>query len=94
LLTRLQKWCALKAWDLQVANRSGMKKARTAIARKLAFILHRMWLGGTKFHVGHRGACKLNSPRYCFNIPTGTTVLTGSPNSVRLAQLRKTRFQH
>jgi len=49
LLTRVQKWCALKAWGLRVAKRSGMKKARTAVARKLAVILHHMWLDDTEF---------------------------------------------
>ncbi|HYQ70793.1 MAG TPA: IS110 family transposase [Gammaproteobacteria bacterium] len=49
LLTRVQKWCALKAWGLRIAKRSGMKKARTAVARKLAVILHRMWRDGTEF---------------------------------------------
>ncbi len=49
LLTRVQKWCALKAWGLRLAKRSGMKKARTAVARKLAVILHRMWRDGTEF---------------------------------------------
>ena len=33
LLTRVQKWCALKAWGLRIAKRSGMKKARIAVAR-------------------------------------------------------------
>jgi len=49
LLTRVQKWCALKAWGLRLAKRSGMKKARTAVARKLAVIMHRMWRDGTEF---------------------------------------------
>jgi transposase len=49
LLTRVPKWCALKAWGLRIAKRSGMKKARTAVARKLAVILHHMWLDGTEF---------------------------------------------
>src|SRR5450755_4075452 len=50
LLTRVQKWCALKAWGLRLAKRSGMKKARTAVARKLAVILLHMWRDGTQFH--------------------------------------------
>ena len=50
LLTRVQKWCALKAWGLRLAKRSGMKKARTAVAGKLAVILLRMWRDGTQFH--------------------------------------------
>ena len=49
LLTRVPKWCALKAWGLRIAKRSGMKKARTAVARKLAVILHHMWRDGTEF---------------------------------------------
>lgn len=49
LLTRVPQSCALKAWGLRIAKRSGMKKARTAVARKLAVILHRMWLEGTEF---------------------------------------------
>jgi transposase len=49
LLTRVQKLCALKAWGIRLAQRSGMKKARTAVARKLAVILLRMWRDGTEF---------------------------------------------
>ena len=49
LLTRVQKWCALKAWGLRIAKRSGMKKARIAVARKLAVILLRMWRDNTEF---------------------------------------------
>lgn len=49
LLTRTQKWCALKAWGLRLAKRVGMKKAKVAVARKLAIILHRMWRDGTSF---------------------------------------------
>lgn len=49
LLTREQKWCALKAWGLRIAKRSGMKKARIAVARKLAVILLRMWRDNTEF---------------------------------------------
>jgi len=49
LLTRVQKWSALKAWGLRLAKRAGMKKARTALARKLAVVLHRMWRDGTQF---------------------------------------------
>ena len=49
LLTRTQKWCKLKSWGLRLAKRSGGKKARTAVARKLAVLLHRMWCDGTNF---------------------------------------------
>ncbi len=49
LLTRVHKWCALKAWGLRLAKRVGFKKAKVAVARKLAVILHRMWIDGTRF---------------------------------------------
>ncbi len=49
LLTRVQKWCALKAWGLRLAKRVGFKKAKVAVARKMAVILHRMWIDGTPF---------------------------------------------
>ncbi len=49
LLTRVGKWSALKAWGLRLANRVGFKKAKVAVARKLAVILHRMWRDGTDF---------------------------------------------
>ena len=49
LLTRTGKWSALKAWGLRLAKRSGMKKATVAVARKLAVIMHRMWIDGSAF---------------------------------------------
>jgi transposase len=49
LLTRTQKWSWLKAWGMQVARRRGGKKAIVALARRLAVILHRMWIDGSQF---------------------------------------------
>jgi len=49
LLTRVAKWCGLKAWGLRLVKRIGFKKARVAVARKLAVIMHRMWSDGTDF---------------------------------------------
>jgi transposase len=49
LLTRVAKWSALKAWGVKLAKRSGLRKAKVAVARKLAVILHRMWIEGTEF---------------------------------------------
>jgi transposase len=37
------------AWAMRVAKRAGMKKAKVALARKLAVVLHRMWVDGTEF---------------------------------------------
>ena len=49
LLTRWQGFSSLKAWGLAVAQRRGRKRATVAVARKLAVILHRMWVDGTTF---------------------------------------------
>lgn len=50
LLTRVAMWSALKAWGMRIAKRSGIRKAKVAVARKLAVILHRMWVDGTEFN--------------------------------------------
>lgn len=49
ILTRPIKGGLLKSWALRVAGRAGMKKAKVALARKLAVILHRMLVSGTSF---------------------------------------------
>ena len=46
---RVQKWSALKAWGLRIAKRSSMMNAVVAVARKLAVILHRLWLEDRDF---------------------------------------------
>ena len=49
LLTRVPQWCKLKAWGHRLWKRIGFKKAKIAVARKLAVMLHRMWREGTDF---------------------------------------------
>jgi transposase len=49
LLTRVPKWSALKAWGMKLVKRNGLSKAKVAVARKLAVIMHRMWVDGTEF---------------------------------------------
>jgi len=39
-----------KAWGVRLAKRSGLRKAKVAVARRLAVILHRMWIEGTEFN--------------------------------------------
>ena len=39
----------LKSWALRVAQRAGMKKAKVALACKLAVVLHRMLADGRSF---------------------------------------------
>src|SRR5258707_15636573 len=48
-MLRSKKWSWLKAWAMQIARRCGMKKAIVALARRLAVIMHRMWVDGTEF---------------------------------------------
>ena len=40
---------ALKSWAMKLARRGGMNKAKIALARRLAVILHRMLADGTTF---------------------------------------------
>lgn len=49
MLTRVKKWSWLKAWAINLAKRSGQRKAIVALARRLAVIMHRMWSDGTDF---------------------------------------------
>ena len=49
LLSPRTRFSALKRWGLEVAKRRGNKRAKVAVARKLAVILHRMWIDGTTF---------------------------------------------
>ena len=52
LLVRSRKWSSLRAWGMTVAKRRGMARARVAVARKLAVILHRMWSDEAEFRFG------------------------------------------
>lgn len=49
ILTRPVKGSQLKSWAMKLARRAGMRKAKVALARKLAVILHHMWIDNTPF---------------------------------------------
>ena len=49
MLVHVKKWSWLKASAMQIARRRGMKKAIVALARRLAVIMHRIWVDGTEF---------------------------------------------
>lgn len=49
LLSRVTKFSTLKRWAMDVAKRRGMRRAKVALARKLATVLHRIWADGTEF---------------------------------------------
>jgi transposase len=55
ILTRTRKGSSLKKWAMGVAKRAGMRKAKVALARKLAVVMHRMLVNGTAF-VGQKTA--------------------------------------
>ena len=48
-MLRSTKWSWLKAWAMKIARHRGMKKAIVALARRLAVIMHRIWVDGTEF---------------------------------------------
>jgi transposase len=51
ILTKPVKGCAqLKAWAMRIARRAGHQKAKVALARKLAVVMHRMLADGTPFN--------------------------------------------
>ena len=55
MLTRTTKWSWLKAWGMKIAQRRGMKRAIIAVARRMAVIMHRMWMDGTDFRWTRQG---------------------------------------
>src|SRR4051794_35906914 len=55
-MVRTASMRGLKRWALEAARRRGMKRAKVALARKLAVILHRMWVNGTTFRWGREAA--------------------------------------
>jgi len=49
MLVRSAKWSWLKGWAMKIVRHRGMKKAIVALARRLAVIMHRVWVDGTAF---------------------------------------------
>jgi transposase len=49
LLIHSGRWSWLKAWGMRVAQRRGIRRAIVAVARRLAVVLHRMWVDGSEF---------------------------------------------
>ena len=55
IMTRLKRPTPLKVWAEKLAKRSGARKARVALARKLAVILHSIWMTGELFRWDEQG---------------------------------------
>jgi transposase len=56
VLVRMEKWSWLKAWAMKIARHRGVKKAIVALARRLAVIMHRIWVDGTEFRWSREAA--------------------------------------
>jgi len=56
VLVRSTRWSWLKAWAMKIAKTRGLKKAIVALARRLAVVMHRMWMDGTEFQWTRQGA--------------------------------------
>jgi transposase len=57
MLTKPVKGCSkLKSWAMRIARRAGMSKAKVALARRLAVIMHRMLADGTPFNAAATAA--------------------------------------
>ena len=52
LMHRTKKWSSLKSWGARLSKRIGMKKAKVAVAPKIAVLLHCIWVDGTSFEWG------------------------------------------
>jgi len=52
LMARCCQPSRLCGWEVAIARRRGAKRARVAVARKLAVIIHRMWVSGSVFETG------------------------------------------
>jgi hypothetical protein len=78
LLTCSQEWNSLKAWGIRLAKRIGFSKARIAVARKLAMIMHKIWATNDRFRpkaisAEERAALKKDmNTKYMRSGPVGT----------------------
>jgi hypothetical protein len=52
LMSRVSRWSSLRSWAMRIARKRGRRKAVVALARRMAVILHRMWIDGTDFRWG------------------------------------------
>ena len=62
LLTRFKRKDKVKTWGLAIAKRSSHRKATVAVARKLAVIMHAMWVDGTFYRGDRRQPRRTSAP--------------------------------
>jgi transposase len=56
LLSRHPRSSTLKTWGLALAKRIGMRRAKVAVARKLAVVMHRVWSDRSEYRWGNNAA--------------------------------------
>ena len=56
MLTRSRKWSSLRPQGMHIAKHQAMARARVAVTRKLAVVLHRMWNDETESRFGKASA--------------------------------------
>ena len=62
MLVRSTKWSWLRAWAIKIARHRGMKKAIVALARRLAVIMHRIWVDGRRMRTRPLYNCHEEGP--------------------------------
>ena len=87
LLVRTTKWSWLKAWAMQIARRRGMKRAIVALARRLAVIMHRIWVDDTEFRWTRGG--NSSSTAWWNDVPRGTMDEVSSYVCLKLPSVRR-----
>ena len=78
IMTKPVKGSLLKSWVMRLALRAGMRKAKVALARKLAVVLHRMLADDTEF------LCQQSSN--CRGIAKGDIIGSGEDDTTRPEQ--------
>ena len=56
MLMRSITWSSLKAWGVRLMKTKSRRRAIVALARKIAVVLHRMWVDGSDFRHGSEAA--------------------------------------
>jgi len=77
---------------MKLAKRNGLRKAKVAVARKLAVILHRMWIDGTEFTLVEGDCCLAEGITEILpngagkDVPAGTMAMVSSSDFVRASE--------
>jgi hypothetical protein len=77
MLVRAKKRHAVEAWGVRIAAKRGDMRAVVAVARKLAVVMHRMWIDGSAIHFSAQEE-RSGSPKR----GTKRTLAIASPESI------------